>query len=46
MAPKNLIINIDYGKNKKYMPSAIKYEDELDITKYMSFNNHKLNIEF
>ena len=42
MAPKYLIINIDYGKNKKYMPSAIKYEDEIDITKYMSFNNQQI----
>ena len=34
--PKNLLINIDYGKNKKYMPKFIKYDDEIDITKYLN----------
>jgi len=36
--PENLLINIDYGKNKMYMPSSIKYDHEIDITKYLSFN--------
>ena len=36
--PENLLINIDYGKNKMYMPSSIKYDHEIDITKYLSWN--------
>ena len=36
--PEHLLINIDYGKNKMYMPSSIKYDHEIDITKYLSFN--------
>ena len=38
LPPKYLLINIDYGKNKKYMPKSINYQNELDITKYMSYN--------
>ena len=34
----NLLINIDYGKNKKYQPSKIIFDEEIDITKYVSFN--------
>ena len=36
--PNKLILNIDYGKNKKYHPSNISFEDTIDITKYVSFN--------
>ena len=41
LPPKNLLINIDYGKNKKYMPRSIKYDDEIDITKYLNFDYGK-----
>jgi ubiquitin C-terminal hydrolase len=36
--PNKLIINIDYGKNKKYHPSNIKFGDTIDITKFVNFN--------
>ena len=36
--PNKLIIKIDYGKNKKYQPSNIKFDDIIDITKYVCFN--------
>ena len=36
--PHKLLINIDYGKNKKYKPSNIEFEEEIDITKYVNFN--------
>ena len=36
--PNKLIINIDYGINKKYNPSNIKFDDIIDITKYVNFN--------
>ena len=36
--PEHLLINIDYGKNKMYMPSSIKFDNEIDITKYLSWN--------
>jgi len=39
--PKHLLINIDYGKNKKYMPKSIKYDDEIDITKYLNWDYGK-----
>ena len=39
--PKHLLINIDYGKNKKFMPKSVKYGDTIDITKYMSFDYGK-----
>ena len=32
-----MIINIDYGKNKKYQPSDIKFDEIIDITKYVNF---------
>ena len=38
MPPLYLLINIDYGKHKKYMPRSIKYDDVIDITKYLSIN--------
>ena len=36
--PNKLIINIDYGKNKKFKPSRIKFDETIDITKYVNFN--------
>ena len=39
--PKYLLINIDYGKNKRFMPKYVKYDDVIDITKYLSFNYGK-----
>ena len=36
--PNTLLINIYYGKNKKYQPSKIIFDEEIDITKYVSFN--------
>jgi len=36
--PNKLIINIDYGKNKKFSPSRIIFDEEIDITKYVNFN--------
>ena len=30
--PPYLIINLDYGKNKKYIPEAITYGESLDLT--------------
>jgi len=36
--PNKLIINIDYDKNKKYHPSGIKFDDIIDITKYVNFD--------
>ena len=39
--PKHLLINIDYGKNKKFMPKSVKYGETIDITKYMSFDYGK-----
>ena len=36
--PNKLILNIDYGKNKKYQPSNINFDDIIDITKYVNFN--------
>ena len=38
---KYLLINIDYGKNKKFMPSSVKYSEEIDITKYINFDFKK-----
>ena len=36
--PSKLLINIDYGKNKKYNPRSVKFGEELDITKYVNLN--------
>ena len=36
--PNKLLINIDYGKNKKFTPSSVKFGEEIDITKYVNFN--------
>ena len=36
--PINLLINIDYGKNKKYQPSSIEFDEEIDITNFVAFD--------
>ena len=36
--PFKLILNIDYGKNKKYQPSKINFDEIIDIKKYVNFN--------
>ena len=36
--PNKLIINIDYGKDKKYQPSNILFGDIINITNYVNFN--------
>ena len=36
--PNKLLINIDYGKNKKFSPSSVTFGEEIDITKYVIFN--------
>ena len=36
--PNKLLINIDYGKNKKFQPSKVEFDEIIDITKYVSFN--------
>ena len=36
--PNKLLINIDYGKNKKFKPSKIIFDEIIDITKYVNFN--------
>ena len=41
-APDKLLINIEYGKNKKYLPSAIIIDEFLDITKYAIDQKEKL----
>ena len=45
--PLKLILNIDYGINKKYNITALDFEDELDITDFLSFileNNIKYRL--
>ena len=36
--PNKLLINIDYGKNKKYKPSKIEFQETIDIKKYVNFD--------
>ena len=36
--PNNLLINIDYGKNKIFMPKTINFDEVIDITRYVNFN--------
>ena len=35
--PNNLLINLDYGKNKRFIPKSVKFDEEIDITKYVDF---------
>ena len=39
--PNKLLINIDYGKNKKYKPSKVLFDETIDITDHVSFNFFK-----
>ena len=32
------MINLDYGKNKKYQPSSIQFDEFIDITEFVNFN--------
>ena len=36
--PLKLLINLDYGKNNKYQPSSIEFDEEIDITKFVEFD--------
>ena len=36
--PNKLLINIDYGKNKKFHPSKVYFDEKIDITNYVNFN--------
>jgi ubiquitin C-terminal hydrolase len=36
--PNKLLINIDYGKNKAFKPSQVKFDEIIDITKYICFD--------
>ena len=38
-APFYLIINIDYGKNKKYIPKTVSFGDIIDITGFADNSN-------
>ena len=36
--PNKLLINLDYGKNKKYQPYRIEFDESIDITKFVNFD--------
>ena len=36
--PNKLLINLDYGKNKKYQPNKIDFGETIDITKFVNFD--------
>ena len=36
--PNKLLINIDYGKNLAFKPSNFKFDEIIDITKYINFD--------
>ena len=36
--PAKLLINLYYGKNKKYQPSTVEFDEEIDITKFVDFD--------
>jgi len=36
--PNKLLINIDYGKNKAFKPSQVKFGEIIDITKFICFD--------
>ena len=40
--PKNLLINLDFGKNKIYMPKTINYDEQIDITRFISNQDEKI----
>ena len=39
--PKNLLINLDFGKNKIYMPKTINYDEQIDVTRFISNQDEK-----
>ena len=43
--PNKLLINIDYGKNKKYQPSSVDFDEEIDITQFVDFD-YKQKIKY
>ena len=43
--PSKLLINIDYGKNKKYQPTSVDFDDIIDITKFVDFD-YKIKIKY
>ena len=44
--PKNLIINIDYGKDRKYQPSNVVFDEEIDINHFNQFGDYKEKIKY
>jgi ubiquitin C-terminal hydrolase len=36
--PQELLITIDYGKNKKYLQTIVEFDEEIDITKFVDFD--------
>ena len=38
LPPNYFVINLDYGKNKRYMPRNVIFDEEINITKYVNFN--------
>ena len=43
--PKYLLINIDYGKNKKNQPSSVEFDDIMDITQFVAYD-YKQKIKY
>ena len=43
--PNKLLINIDYGKNKRFKPSIVSFGETIDITEYVDFN-FGMNIKY
>ena len=43
--PNKLLINIDYGKNNKYQPSSVVFDDIIDITQFVDFD-YKQKIKY
>ena len=39
--PNKLLINIDYGKNRKYQPSYIQIDDIINITEFIPYDYKK-----
>ena len=45
-APPYLIINIDYGKNKKYLPRKVHFGGVIDIKEFADENNKLPSIQY
>ena len=43
--PNKLLIYIDYGKNNKYQPSSVLFDDIIDITQFVDFD-YKQKIKY